>query len=869
MTVLESEEDSFVTAFDNGMALAIDSYSASEGGSSTSAVVMNSITSSSSCAPGVDATYTITSMGTNPDFLDSAVRSDAVCDAVSSSLQDSGFRGASVGGVSSTNDRSPSRKPSPMPTADVVSVLVVESFVGVDGATAESERFQSTLSGAVGSAVGVPAKQVQVVTAVQADDGSTQVLLVCTEADVSPKALTAQLESAETQAAIMQYMQDSGYGGVTVVGASVSNMSPTSAPTLFMPTHSPTSSFVVLQGTLTVHGITPSEIDTTAETARLTSTDKTALAGIASATPSSVSIAAGQVTITDIVVREGDVVDVEYTIIANDASNEEMRAALSSCAAADVVTYALKGAGFDDADARCEDFSSIEDLSPTAAPTEAPNKVTKYPSPQPTPSPTSQVAQVLVHQGVSGVDAAAYERDPIGFEAALKAAVRELLETEEAETKVKEVQSYVVTDDATDDGVYGPDNGPSAAPAGGGADGPSAAPAGGGDGPSTAPATGPSQAPVRARGPTSGPAAGPTGAPAVVGPAPTPYPVFIPPTMPPTRRGKRRTQDERATQESKGKRSKRRTQAEGEGKNKAAAVQSSSAHTRKTRKSQLQQDRYGEMCTMTTQYQVAVAKHDSSTLGSTLSHENATEVLTKYLQWYGFLTAVACPDPYIEDESPTPSPTTMQPSVRPSTVPTARPTVQHLALLSALQEINGLTLKEANNEVFQTWFQNYTAFKAGVPAIDVNVTGAFPASVFINKTMYVSTHDPARGFGAPEEQTVIQYSVQSSTISEADLLYRLNRAILTNETTAALAEGGYPSVQDIYRIQVVVLSPTAYPTAAPVPTNAPTLIPPPGPLSDAAVAGIAVGAVAGVVALLSLGYYSYVHLFLRKAITAV
>ena len=107
-----------------------------------------------------------------------------------------------------------------------------------------------------------------------------------------------------------------------------------------------------------------------------------------------------------------------------------------------------------------------------------------------------------------------------------------------------------------------------------------------------------------------------------------------------------------------------------------------------------------------------------------------------------------------------------------------------LSILGALQEINGLSLAQASKESFKLWFANYTAIKAGVDIPDVNVTGVFPASVFMDKDLYQSTHDPSIGYGDPGDQTVVQYSVKSTQISEPNLLLRLNTAILTNETTA-------------------------------------------------------------------------------------
>ena len=270
----------------------------------------------------------------------------------------------------------------------------------------------------------------------------------------------------------------------------------------------------------------------------------------------------------------------------------------------------------------------------------------------------------------------------------------------------------------------------------------------------------------------------------------------------------------------------------------------------------------------TMQYQVAMAKHDSTSLGSTLSHENATAVLSKYLKWYGYTTAVACPDAYYLDQSPTPSPTTWQPSNRPTSRPTAAPTLVHTAMVAALQEVNGMSLQQGNDPDFLRWFANYTAGKAGISMADVNVTGAYPASLFMSKGQYTSMHDPSRGYGAPEDQTVLQYTVSSTALSEATLVARLNRAILANETTVALKEYGYTGAVDLYRIMVIKLSPTHAPTAQPVvnvPTPAPTMV----PLSNGATIGIAVGATAGVVMALYAGYYSYVHFCLRKSITAV
>ena len=113
-------------------------------------------------------------------------------------------------------------------------------------------------------------------------------------------------------------------------------------------------------------------------------------------------------------------------------------------------------------------------------------------------------------------------------------------------------------------------------------------------------------------------------------------------------------------------------------------------------------------------------------------------------------------------------------------------------MLGALQEINGLSLAQASKEGFKVWFANYTAMKAGVDVPDVNITGVFPASVFMSKGLYQSTHDASIGYGDPGDQTVVQYSVKSSQIAESDLLMRLNGAILSNETTAGMSSSSDP-----------------------------------------------------------------------------
>ena len=89
-----------------------------------------------------------------------------------------------------------------MPTADYVTLLVVQSIFGVDLETAQTEQFQSTASAAVGHAIDVPAKQVDVVAAVAGDDNTIEVLLLATKANISPKTLGDDLKDPNTQIAI-------------------------------------------------------------------------------------------------------------------------------------------------------------------------------------------------------------------------------------------------------------------------------------------------------------------------------------------------------------------------------------------------------------------------------------------------------------------------------------------------------------------------------------------------------------------------------------------------------------------------------------------------------------------------------------------
>ena len=89
-----------------------------------------------------------------------------------------------------------------MPTADFVTLLVVQSIFGVDLDTAQTTQFQSTVSAAVGHAIDVPAKQVDVVAAVAGDNDTVEVLLLATKANISPKTLGEELKDPDVQVAI-------------------------------------------------------------------------------------------------------------------------------------------------------------------------------------------------------------------------------------------------------------------------------------------------------------------------------------------------------------------------------------------------------------------------------------------------------------------------------------------------------------------------------------------------------------------------------------------------------------------------------------------------------------------------------------------
>jgi len=357
VSILATREDAFTDALDDATASAIDAYSAAQGGGDSNCGVVTNGVAGSEGTSGVDVTYTATCSATNPDTITDAVNNEDVQAAISDALQDAGFSSASVGDVVETSDVSPTASPTPMPTADVVTVLAVQSVTGLPLETGQDETFQDTLANAVGYATGVPGRQVEVVgctdgvagfptsspavgrrttslrtaqsaaprrrrlsdkaalkAAMKADaaaakkavkkaskhaskqaatygadtddcSGQLECLVVATDANISPKTLTEEMESSETQAKVTKYLQDAGYVCATATGASVSNLSPTVEPTPYMPTAVPTSAFVVLSGDMTISGVDSDQLDTAGE-ALLESVLETGIADCVSDTPS-------------------------------------------------------------------------------------------------------------------------------------------------------------------------------------------------------------------------------------------------------------------------------------------------------------------------------------------------------------------------------------------------------------------------------------------------------------------------------------------------------------------------------------------------------------------------------------------------------
>jgi hypothetical protein len=468
-------------------------------------------------------------------------------------------------------------------------------------------------------------------------------------------------------------------------------------------------------------------------------------------------------------------VALDYTVSAKDASAKDLEEALESAETADAITDALNEAGFEDASA---EESQTTDLSPTASPVESPvaspvesptytpapsispkpsvspkpTKATKKPTYEPTYVPTSNLADVGVHQGISGVNPATYASRTLEFNVAVKSAVAEILQ-DEADTQINDVEGLgddnVPTDDAVDDDYY-------------------------------------------------------------------------------VRRDRRRLSSDI----------------------KVTTLESRFISDKKAVKNGIN----GASCSLATTYEVRMSRKSSTELQETLTHPNATAVITRYLQWYGFLDAQACVnDVYAIDLSPTYSPTTMQPSSRPSARPTSKPTTYVNHMLSALQQINGLSLEDGNSGDFKKFFAEYTAKTAGVPIENVNVSKVFPASDYFSST---------RGGvkGATGDLTIVQYTVQSNTLSEEELTMNLNNAVLTNTTTAALEDAGYGGTQSLYRIQVIMLTPTATPTPAPTEIGA-------HQFTTAEQAGIAVGAVVFLVGGAMFTYYLYVQCCLVTKIT--
>ena len=74
-------------------------------------------------------------------MINDCLNSNGVQSSLSSSLQDAGFSSAHAGGIIGTpTDLSPTQSPTPMPTADFVTLLVVQSIFGVDLETAQTEQ---------------------------------------------------------------------------------------------------------------------------------------------------------------------------------------------------------------------------------------------------------------------------------------------------------------------------------------------------------------------------------------------------------------------------------------------------------------------------------------------------------------------------------------------------------------------------------------------------------------------------------------------------------------------------------------------------------------------------------------------------------
>jgi hypothetical protein len=81
----------------------------------------------SSTTRGIDITYVITAGCTNTEIVTNRLEDETTVDCCTAALRANGFPAATCGQVVSTRNRSPSQSPTPLPTADYVSLYVIQT----------------------------------------------------------------------------------------------------------------------------------------------------------------------------------------------------------------------------------------------------------------------------------------------------------------------------------------------------------------------------------------------------------------------------------------------------------------------------------------------------------------------------------------------------------------------------------------------------------------------------------------------------------------------------------------------------------------------------------------------------------------------
>jgi len=253
---------------------------------------------------------------------------------------------------------------------------------------------------------------------------------------------------------------------------------------------------------------------------------------------------------------------------------------------------------------------------------------------------------------------------------------------------------------------------------------------------------------------------------------------------------------------------------------------------------------------------------------------------TALLDDQGFPGCESTTDAYIVDRSPT-------------EVPTMSPTPKTYTL-QAWHQIYGIDLENATEPAFVQGFADFVTYVASEGPGSANVTiisiydprvtppdippptaepteapegtddatpqttdDATPSEATRGRTINRAVPRVAK---SNDSNVVVEYIVQSTSMTDTAIENNINGAIAAGVFTEALRDNGYDTASSTTPVRVLVLNPTQEPT--PSPTSAPTT------MSDAELAGIAVGAVflAGAVTLYS--YYLYVHNCLRTPITS-